>query len=46
MSSTQNDAKEFEIAMQEMAADPQIRAECEAIAREFAPCESDGLPAD
>jgi hypothetical protein len=46
MSSTLNDAKEFEIAMQEMAADPEVRAACEAIASEFAPCESDGLPDD
>jgi hypothetical protein len=46
MSSSLNDVQEFEIAMQEMATDPQIRAECEAISREFAPCESDGLPDD
>jgi len=32
--------------MQEMAGDPQIQAESEAITREFAPCESDGLPDD
>jgi len=36
-------AKAFEREMQEMAADPQIRAECERIAREFAPVASDGL---
>ena len=36
-------AKAFERAMQEMAADPQIQAECNAINREFAQFESDGL---
>jgi len=46
MPATKDDAKEFEMAMQEMAADPQIQAECEAIARDFATCESDGLPND
>ena len=35
--------KAFERAMQEMAADPQIQAECHAINREFAQFESDGL---
>ena len=43
MSSTEDDAKEFERAMQEMATDPQIQAECEAISRDFSQCESDGL---
>jgi hypothetical protein len=46
MKSTQNHTKKFELAMQEMAAGPEIQAECEAIALEFAPCESDGLPDD
>ena len=41
--SLKDDEKEFERAMQEVAADPQIQAECEAIARDFAQCESDGL---
>lgn len=44
MPATNDDAKEFEIAIQEMAADPQIQAECEAIAWDFAGTESDGLP--
>jgi hypothetical protein len=44
MSSTSNDDKQFKIAMQEMAADPEIQAECEAVAREFAEAQSDGLP--
>ena len=43
MASAEDDEK-FEIAMQEMAADPQIQAECEAIARDFAQCESDSAP--
>ncbi len=30
MSSTKDDAKQFEIAMQEMAADPETQAECES----------------
>ncbi len=46
MSSTFNDDEEFETAMQEMAANPQIQAECEAIARDFAGTQSDGLPAE
>jgi hypothetical protein len=46
MSSTEDDSKEFEIAVQEMAGDPQIQAECEAIARDFAGTEPDGLPAE
>lgn len=36
-------SREFQSAMQEMAADPQIQAECNAISREFAQFESDGL---
>jgi hypothetical protein len=43
MSVTPNDAQQFEFAMQEMAADPEIQAECQAIARDFAVTESDGL---
>jgi hypothetical protein len=39
-------AKTFERAMQEMAADPEIQAECRAIARDFAHTELDGLPDD
>jgi hypothetical protein len=39
-------AKVFEQAMQEMAADPEIQAECRAIARDFAHTELDGLPDD
>ncbi len=35
--------KAFERAMQEMAADPQIQSACNAINREFAQFESDGL---
>jgi hypothetical protein len=35
-------AKAFERAMREMAADPQIQAECQAIAREFAQFDLDG----
>ncbi len=46
MSSTSNDEKQFEITMQEMAADPEIQAESRAIAQEFAVTESDGLPDD
>lgn len=34
---------EFKQAMGRMARDPAIRAECEAIARDFAPTEGDGL---
>lgn len=37
-------AREFEEAMAAMAADPTIRRECEAIARDFAKVEADGLP--
>jgi hypothetical protein len=36
----------FERAMQEMAADPEIQAECRAIARDFVNTELDGLPDD
>jgi metal-responsive CopG/Arc/MetJ family transcriptional regulator len=36
----------LERAMQEMAADPEIQAECRAIARDFAHTELDGLPDD
>jgi hypothetical protein len=39
-------ARAFEQAMARMAADPAIRRECAAIAREFAPAESDGLEHD
>jgi hypothetical protein len=39
-------AKAFERAMGEMAADPEIQAECRAIARDFAHTELDGLPDD
>jgi len=39
-------AKVFERAMQAMAADPEIQAECRAIARDFAHTELDGLPDD
>jgi hypothetical protein len=39
-------ANAFERAMQEMAADPEIQAECRAIARDFAHTELDGLPDD
>ena len=35
--------KEFQQAMQEMAADPQIQAECSTINREFAQFDPDGL---
>ena len=41
-----SEAKEFEKAMREMAADPHIRSECEAVAHEFACTELDGLPED
>jgi hypothetical protein len=46
MPSNPNDTEEFEAAIREMAADPQVRAECEEIARNFAEFESDGLPDD
>jgi hypothetical protein len=39
-------ARAFERAMAEMAADPAIRNECAAIAREFAAAEADGLKDD
>jgi metal-responsive CopG/Arc/MetJ family transcriptional regulator len=39
-------AQKLERAMQEMAADPEIQAECRAIARDFAHTELDGLPDD
>jgi hypothetical protein len=39
-------AKAFEAEMQAMAADPQIRAGCKAIEREFAQAASDGLRDD
>ena len=44
MQSNSLDAKQFDEALKEMAADPQIIAECEAIARDFAALESDRLP--
>jgi hypothetical protein len=44
MQSNSLDAKQFEEALKEMAADPQIVAECEAIARDFAALELDRLP--
>ncbi len=46
MLSNPSNPEEFEAAIREMAADPQIRAECEAIARDFAELESDVLPND
>jgi hypothetical protein len=46
MPSNQNNTEEFETAIREMAADPQIRAECEAIARDFAEIEFNRLPND
>jgi hypothetical protein len=46
MSSSEDDLTKFETDMQEMAAGPQIQAECGAIARDFAVAESDGLPDD
>jgi hypothetical protein len=46
MQPTSRDTKESEDAIKEMAADPQIQAECEAIAREFAAFELYGLPED
>ncbi len=36
-------ARKFEEAMARMGADPAIRAECAAIAKEFAAAETDGL---
>jgi hypothetical protein len=36
-------ARAFEEAMEKMGADPAIRAECAAIANEFAAAEADGL---
>jgi hypothetical protein len=36
-------ARAFEEAMAKMAADPAIRAECGAIAKEFASTEADGI---
>jgi hypothetical protein len=39
-------ASAFERAMQEMAADPEVRAECRAIVRDFTSTEHDGLPDD
>jgi hypothetical protein len=36
-------ARHFEEAMARMGADPAIRAECVAIAKEFAAAEADGL---
>ena len=39
-------AKEFDLAMARMAADPQIRKECAAIQEEFARAETDGLRDD
>jgi hypothetical protein len=44
MRPTSRDSKEFEDAIEEMAADPEIIAECEAIARDFATLESDRFP--
>jgi hypothetical protein len=46
MQSNPNNAEEFETAMREMAADLQIQAECDAIARDFAALESDGFSAE
>lgn len=42
----QRRARAFEEAMGRMAADPAIRAECRAIARDFAITEADGLRDD
>ncbi len=39
-------ARAFERAVEEMAADPEIQAECRAIARDFSHTELDGLPDD
>jgi hypothetical protein len=39
-------AQAFERSMKEMASDPEIQAECRAIARDFARTELDGLPDD
>jgi hypothetical protein len=39
-------AQAFERSMREMASDPEIQAECRAIARDFAHTELDGLPDD
>jgi hypothetical protein len=39
-------AQAFERGVQEMAADPEIQAECRAIARDFAHTALDGLPDD
>lgn len=39
-------ARTFEEAMAQMAADPAIRTECAAIARDFAIAEADGLKND
>jgi hypothetical protein len=44
MQPTSRDSKEFQDAIKEMGKDPEILVECEAIAREFAPREWDGLP--
>ena len=41
MQPTSRDSEKFEDAMKEMGADPEILAECEAIARDFAALESD-----
>jgi len=38
--------QEFERAIAAMAEDPQVRAECAAIAADFAPTEMDGLADD
>jgi hypothetical protein len=46
MQPTSRDSKEFEDAVKEMAADPEIQAECQAVARDFAAFELDGLPED
>jgi hypothetical protein len=46
MDSNPNDAEQFEKAVRDMAADPQIQAECQAIARDFAALELDGLSED
>jgi hypothetical protein len=41
MQPTSRNSRQFEDAIREMAADPGIIAECEAIARDFAAVESD-----
>jgi hypothetical protein len=44
MQPASRDSKEFEDAIKEMGADPEIIAACEAIARDFAALESGRFP--